>query len=246
MSEKIIYPAIDIKDGKVVRLLQGDYNQQIDYAENPQEIAGGFRQEGAEWIHIVDLDGAKSGSAYNFETIEELLKIEGLNIQVGGGIRSESTITKLIEAGAQRVIIGTRAIEDWEWFQSIVHNPRFENRIVLGLDARKGKLATSGWIEQTEISARDIAEKVSSWPIVSIVYTDIARDGMLTGPNYHQLETIAQATKIPIIASGGISCLDDVKKLLTLPIAGMIIGRAIYEGKINLKQAIELAKKYDN
>ncbi len=246
MSEKMIYPAIDIKDGKVVRLLQGDYNQQIDYAENPQVVAESFRQQGAKWIHIVDLDGAKSGLAYNFETIKQILQIEGLNIQVGGGIRNKSTIEKLIKAGAKRVIIGTRAIEDWQWFESLVHNPEFAGKIVLGLDAREGKLATSGWTEQTEISARDIAKKVSSWPIAAIVYTDIARDGMLIGPNYAQLEAIAEATAIPIIASGGISSLDDVKKLLALPIAGMIIGRAIYEGKVDLRRAIELAKNYDN
>ncbi len=243
MSKKTIYPAIDIKDGKVVRLLQGDYNQQIDYADNPIDVANEFKRQGAQWIHIVDLDGAKTGVSQNFETIKQVLKLPDINFQIGGGIRSEQAIAKLLQAGANRVIIGTRAIEDWNWFEKIVHNPQFERKIVLGLDAREGMLATSGWIEQTNILARDIAERVSSWPIAAIVYTDIARDGMMIGPNYHQLEVISEVTDIPVIASGGISCLDDVKKLLTLPIEGMIIGRAIYEGKLNLKETLEIAKK---
>ncbi len=246
MSKKTIYPAIDIKDGKVVRLLQGDYNQQIDYASNPCKIAENFRQQGASWVHIVDLDGAKSGKSCNFEAIKDVLAIRNINFQIGGGIRDEQTISQLLEAGASRVIIGTRAIEEWNWFEKVVHNPEFENKIVLGLDAREGKLATSGWLEQTDILAREIAERVSSWPIAAIVYTDIARDGMMSGPNYHQLEVIAESTEIPVIASGGISCIDDIKKLLTLPIEGMIIGRAIYERKVNLKQALEIADKYDS
>ncbi len=243
MSKKNIYPAIDIRNKKVVRLIQGDYNQQIDYADNPVRVAEGFVRDGATWIHIVDLDGARSGTMYNFEVIGNILALGEVSIQIGGGIRSGEAIRKLLDAGASRVIIGTRGLEDWTWFESVVHNPDFADKIVFGLDARDGKLASHGWEKQTETPATEIAKKVSDWPLAGIVYTDIARDGMLTGPNIEQLELMTKSTKVPIIASGGIGKLEDVKKLLPLNIDGVIIGRAIYENKINLSEAIELAEK---
>lgn len=243
MARKLIYPAIDVRGGQVVRLLQGDYNQQIDYADSPTDVAKRFRDQGAEWIHIVDLDGAKEGESRNFDAISKVLELDGVNFQIGGGIRSVEAIERWLNAGASRVIIGTRAVEDWDWFKGVVFDKRFEGKIVLGLDAREGRIATSGWTEQTDVLAREIAERVSAWPIAAIVYTDIARDGMMKGPNYHQLEMMAEATSIPIIASGGISSIDDVRRLLKLSIDGMIIGRAIYEGRIDLKEALEISKR---
>ncbi len=237
-----IFPSIDIRDGKVVRLIQGDYDRQIDYPVEPKAVAEKYLAAGSRWLHMVDLDGAKTGTAYNMSVLEEILKLDGLKVQIGGGIRSQRIIKRLLDAGAERVIIGTRGIEDWEWFQSMVHDPEFANRIVLGLDARNGKLASHGWTQQTKILASEVAAKVSKWPLAGIVYTDIAKDGMLSGPNFEQVEVIAKSTAIPVIASGGISSIDDVRRLTTLPVAGVIIGRALYEGKVDLREAVELAR----
>ena len=236
-----IYPAMDIRDGKVVRLIQGDYDRQIDYATDPERVAAEFRTAGTEWIHMVDLDGAKTGATYNFDVLAKILKAGPVKVQVGGGIRSRQTIQRFLDAGAERVIIGTRGIEDWDWFQDMAHAPEFSRRIVLGLDARNGMLASHGWIQQTIIPAVDIARKVSTWPLAAIVYTDIAKDGMLEGPNFEQVERMAEATDVPVIASGGVTSLDDVHRLCGLPIDGMIIGRALYEGKLNLAQALAAA-----
>jgi phosphoribosylformimino-5-aminoimidazole carboxamide ribotide isomerase len=237
-----IFPAIDIRGGKVVRLIQGDYDQQIDYPLEPKSVAESFLAAGTQWLHMVDLDGAKTGTVYNFSVLKEILSLGGLKVQIGGGIRSQRIIKQLLDAGAQRVIIGTRGIEDWEWFKSMVHDSDFANRIVLGLDARNGKLASHGWTQQTKIYAKDIAAKVSKWPLAAIVYTDIAKDGMLSGPNFEQVELLAKATQIPVIASGGVSSLDDVRNLLPLPVAGVIIGRALYEGKVDLAEAIKMVQ----
>lgn len=233
-----ILPAIDVRDGKVVRLLQGDYDQQIDYAPEPVEVARGFVEAGASWLHMVDLDGAKTGTTYNTDTIRHVLSAVDIRVQIGGGIRTQRAIKTLLDAGAARVIIGTRSIEDFEWFKDTVHEAEFASKIVMGMDARNGKLATRGWTEQTKVSAVDVAEKVSPWPLAAIVYTDIARDGMLTGPNIDQIEVLAKATDIPVIASGGVTSLDDLHRLAELPIAGAIIGRALYEGTIDLAEAI--------
>jgi len=238
-----IFPSIDIRDGKVVRLIQGDYDQQIDYPIDPQTVARNYCEAGATWLHMVDLDGAKTGTAYNMTVLEKVLKVGGLKVQIGGGIRSQRVIKKLLDAGAQRVIIGTRGIEDWEWFESVVHEPEFKNRIVLGLEARNGKLASHGWTQQTKIFATEIAAKVSKWPLGAIVYTDIAKDGMLSGPNFEQVEVIAKSTRIPVIASGGVSCIQDVERLNSLPVAGVIIGRALYEGKVDLREAVRLTQQ---
>jgi phosphoribosylformimino-5-aminoimidazole carboxamide ribotide isomerase len=238
MSKIEILPAIDLRDGNVVRLIQGDYDKQINYDSKPTQMANSFVAAGAKWIHVVDLDGAKGGEVYNFDVLKQILQTGNVNIEVGGGIRSEEIIRKLLDAGATRVIIGTRGIEDWDWFKSIVFTPEFAGKIVLGLDAKDGMLASHGWTQVTELRAIDIAAKVSDWPLAAIVYTDIARDGMLTGPNVEQLELMCQATKVPIIASGGIGSVDDVRKLKHLPIAGIIIGRALYEGSVDLKEAI--------
>jgi phosphoribosylformimino-5-aminoimidazole carboxamide ribotide isomerase len=232
-----------LKDGKVVRLIQGDYNQQINYELDPAEVAKSFIAAGAKWMHVVDLDGAKTGSVYNFDVLKKILSAGEIKVEVGGGIRSRRIIQKLLEAGASRVIIGTKALEDWDWLEEVASDPDFKEKIVLGLDAKNGMLASHGWTKVTHLRATDVAAKVTDWPLAAIVYTDIARDGMLTGPNVEQLELMVRATDVPIIASGGIGSLDDVKKLTSLPIAGIIIGRALYEGKVDLASAIGLVRK---
>jgi len=236
-----IFPAIDIKAGKVVRLVRGDYDQQIDYPADPVDVAGGFLDAGADWLHVVDLDGARTGTTSNTDTIKKILGSVELKVQIGGGIRTRRSIMQLLDAGATRVIIGTRSLEDWDWFRDTVHQQALAGKIVLGIDARDGKLAVRGWTEQTDVAAVDVASRVRGWALAAIVYTDISRDGMLAGPNLDRTQEIAESTDVPVIASGGVTSIDDVRRLTALPVAGAIIGRALYEGKIDLAEAIRAA-----
>lgn len=235
-----ILPAIDLRDGKCVRLLQGNYDRQIDYADDPLPVAKEFEQAGARWLHVVDLDGAREGRLFNLPTIERLIRDTNLQVEVGGGLREFETIDALLSAGAARCVVGTKALEDWNWFAELVHRPNCENRIALGLDAREGKLAVHGWTKETEQSALQVAERVADWPLSAIIYTDIGRDGMLLGPNIEATRILAEYSRVPIVASGGVTDIEDVKRLKETPIAGMIIGRAIYEKQIDLAEAIRL------
>jgi len=235
-----IIPAIDLRSGRCVRLLRGDYNQQIDYPAQPVDVARDFERAGARWIHVVDLDGAKEGRPVNLETIRKIAANVGAQIEVGGGIRDEHTVRTLLDVGVRRVVIGTQALKDWAWFAALVHRPGHEGRIALGLDARNGKLAVDGWTRQTDRSALEVARQVADWPLGAIIYTDIARDGMLAGPNLPAMEEMAHAGAVPVIASGGVTSLDDVRRLAELPIAGIIIGRALYEGRLDVAEAVRL------
>jgi phosphoribosylformimino-5-aminoimidazole carboxamide ribotide isomerase len=237
-----ILPAIDLRDGKCVRLLQGDYDRQIDYADDPLAVAKQFEQAGARWLHVVDLDGAREGQLFNLPTIEKLIRETNLQVEVGGGLREFDTIDALISAGAARCVVGTKALEDWDWFTELVHRPACANRIALGLDARSGKLAVHGWTKETEQNALQVAERVADWPLGAIIYTDIGRDGMLLGPNVESTKILAEYSRVPVVASGGVTDIEDVKRLKELPIAGMIIGRAIYEKQIDLAEAIRLVQ----
>lgn len=243
-TRKTIYPAIDIREGRVVRLLQGSYDKEIIYKEDPLLTAKEFLEKGSRWLHIVDLDAAKTGRPENIDLIKRLTKnLSQLKIQLGGGIRSEDTIKAYLEAGIKRLVIGTKAIEDWQWFCRIAQKDEYTGKIALGLDARSGKLATRGWQVQTDISIREFIRKVSDLKLAAIIYTDIGRDGMLSGPDISGLKELSSSTDIPIIASGGISSIEDIKRLLRIPIEGIIIGRAIYEGKIDLAEAIAVAEQ---
>lgn len=236
-----VIPAIDLRSGKCVRLLQGDYERQIDYEGDPVEIAQGFEKAGATWVHIVDLDGAHDGRMNNLDTIEAIAENTGLQIEVGGGIRHEATIAALEEVGVARVVIGTQALRDWAWFDQLVHKTEHHRRIALGLDAREGRLAVEGWTEQTDWSCIDVAKRVVDWPLGAIIYTDIARDGMLLGPNIEAMRKMAELSKVPVVASGGVTDISDVRKLGELPIVGMIVGRAIYEKQLDLAEAVRVA-----
>lgn len=237
-----ILPAIDLREGKCVRLLQGDYSKQINYAEDPLAVARQFENAGAQWVHVVDLDGAREGSLRNLPTIKRILSETGLRLEVGGGLRDTQTIEELLRAGVSRCVVGTRAVEDWDWFQSLVHSENCNGRICLGLDARQGQLAVKGWTEQTQQTAVQVAERVADWPLAAIIYTDIGRDGMLLGPNVEAVKSLAALSKVPVIASGGVTDIDDVRRLSTLPIIGIIIGRAIYEGQLDLSEAIGVVR----
>lgn len=231
-----ILPAIDLRDGKCVRLLQGDYERQINYNDDPVGQAQLFEQEGAKWLHVVDLDGAKDGKHHNIETLERIRAHTNLTIELGGGVRSEESIKQLLDAGIRRVIVGTKAMEEPEWFEEMVF--KYPDQIVLGLDARDGKIATHGWLETGDETVVETAAKVNDWPLAAIVYTDIARDGMLTGPNVAATGQLAESCKIPIVASGGVGQLGDIEQLAPLPLMGVIVGRALYEGKFTLKEAL--------
>jgi phosphoribosylformimino-5-aminoimidazole carboxamide ribotide isomerase len=238
-----IVPSIDLRGGKVVRLQQGDYARQLDYDLDPVQTAKSFESDGAEWMHIVDLDGARQGSVAQHDLISRIIGACSLNVQVGGGVRSTDDVRRLIVSGAQRIVIGTRAIEDWPWFMQLAHDPEFQGRLVLALDAKEGKVATRGWTQTTDQLAVEIARQVKDWPLAGILYTDVARDGMLEGPNLQHTRLLAAASgAVPVIASGGVGHIDHIRALLDLPIWGVIVGRSLHDGRLSLAHAIKLAR----
>ena len=240
----IIFPAIDIQEGKVVRLEQGHFDEVTEYSGAPAAMAKLWEDKGAQWLHVVDLDGAKTGELQNTDIILKIAQSVNIPVQTGGGIRTEDDIQKLLDGGVTRVILGTKAIEDRSFLKKILD--RWQERIAVSLDCNNGMIAERGWTETSNIKATDFVKELESLKVSCLIYTDIARDGMLTGPNFESLEELAAVTQIPIIASGGISNIDDIRKLLTLEskgVCGAIIGRAIYEGKLNLKEALALCSQ---
>lgn len=233
-----LFPAIDLRNNQVVRLHQGDYAQQTTYGSDPVEQAQIFAAAGATWLHVVDLDGARTGNMSHLEVIRRMCKETKLKVEVGGGVRTEASIDALFNAGVTRVVLGTAALQKWTWFEGLMGNPTYRGRLVLGLDAREGMLAVSGWEKTTNVSAIDIAKKVSDWPVAAIVYTDIATDGTMKGPNIAATREIAAATHVPIVASGGVGTLEHLRALRKLPVQGAIIGRALYEGAFTIDEAL--------
>jgi len=238
-----VIPAIDLLGGKCVRLIQGEYHRYINYETNPEKKAVEFRSAGAEWLHIIDLDGAKLGRCVNCDTIREIVQqAKDLKIQVGGGIRDRDSITKMLDMGITRVIISTKAVIDFDWFSGIARE--FASKVVLSLDARGGKVATDGWKQDSSQELVDLVKKASQLPLAAIIYTDINRDGMLAGPNIERTKSLAESVNIPVIAAGGVTTIDDIKKLAeTKVISAAIVGRALYEGTMNLAEAITLCKE---
>jgi phosphoribosylformimino-5-aminoimidazole carboxamide ribotide isomerase len=237
----VIVPSVDLRNGQVVRLKQGDYGQQISYNVDPIDTARSFASAGAAWMHIVDLDGAKEGRPMQTELIKRMIQASGLKVQVGGGIRDRAHVDELLSAGAARVVIGTRALEAWGWFKTLVHEPDMDHRIVLAVDAKDGVIATRGWTHSSGQLAVDVARQVSDWPLGALLYTDVAKDGMMTGPNFEQTRRLAEAGKVPVIASGGVGSIEHIRRLKTLPVWGVIVGRSLYEGAVDLKQALAVA-----
>jgi phosphoribosylformimino-5-aminoimidazole carboxamide ribotide isomerase len=238
----IILPAIDLLGGHCVRLKQGKYGQVTDYGDDPAAVARKFMEAGAEWLHVVDLDGARAGEPRNLEAISRVIAAVGktMAVEVGGGIRTTETAAALLEMGVRRVIVGSRAVAHLDWLRELTG--RFPGRVALGVDARGGRVAVHGWQEQTEQTAADVAARVGGLPLAAIIYTDIARDGMMSGPNIEATVELAKAGPLPVIASGGVTMVEDVRLLKAAGVAGAIIGRALYEGTITVEAALAAAR----
>jgi phosphoribosylformimino-5-aminoimidazole carboxamide ribotide isomerase len=231
-----VIPAIDLRGGRCVRLRQGDFDQETVFSDDPVAMALRWQSEGAERIHLVDLDGAKSGRPVNVDAVNQIVAKVGVPCQLGGGLRDQATIEAWLSSGLDRVVVGTQALRDPDWFARMAD--LFPGRLLLGLDARDGKVATAGWIDVSSIQALTFARQFESLPIAGIIYTDIERDGMLGGPNLEAIAALAGSVRTPVIASGGIGGLLDLDRLAALPVAGCIVGRALYEGRFSLSQAI--------
>lgn len=232
----IILPAIDIKDGRCVRLYQGDYTQITTYDPDPVRVAQRWQEAGASWLHVVDLDGAAQGQPVNIEIIKRLRAAITLHIEVGGGMRTLAHIEQILNLGIDRIILGTVALTDQTLLQDALAH--WNERIVVGLDARNGWVAIAGWRETSRVLATTLATELSAIGIQRFIYTDIARDGTLSGPNLPALQEMLRATSRPLIASGGVSSLADLHALAALGVEGAIIGKAIYTGDVDLARAI--------
>jgi len=235
----LILPAIDLRGGRCVRLEQGDFKKEKVFDEDPVAVARRFEAEGAEWLHVVDLDGAREGEPRNLEAIGAIMRAVKISVEVGGGIRTTQAVEEMLDTGAQRVVVGTRAVREPEWLREVAE--QFPGRIALGLDAREGLVAVEGWGKQTDRSAARTLKRFQDLTLAAIVYTDIARDGMMSGPNVEATAALVKAGPFPVIASGGVTTVEDIRRLKAAGAAGAIIGRALYEGKLTLKAALEAA-----
>ena len=233
-----LFPAIDLKDKKVVRLFKGDYNQMTVYSDNPLEIAKGFKESGAEYLHVVDLDGAKDGDNPNFEIVADLAANSGLKVEIGGGIRSEEIIKKYIAAGVMRVILGTVAISNPDFVAEMVS--KYGDKIAVGVDMLGGKVATHGWLNISEVDSFDFCERLEKMGVATVICTDISKDGAMQGTNRELYREMAVRFKFDTVASGGVSTLDDVKALNDMGVYGAILGKALYTGAIDLKDAVKI------
>jgi phosphoribosylformimino-5-aminoimidazole carboxamide ribotide isomerase len=234
-----IWPAIDLRGGKCVRLVQGDYRREMVFDDDPAAAARRMVDQGAECLHLVDLDGARAGQPVNWDSIQSILTAVKVPCELGGGIRDEATIERLLELGLARLVIGTRALRDPDWLRACA--ARWPRRLVLGIDARDGQVATDGWLQTSSAAAEDLARQFDDQPLAAIIYTDIATDGMLGGPNLPAMRRMHEAIKLPLVASGGVTTADDVAALAAIPVAGCIIGRALYENRITIAAALAAA-----
>ncbi len=238
----ILYPAIDLKDGQCVRLLQGEMDKATVFSDSPADQARAFADAGCEWLHLVDLNGAFAGRPVNGEAVEAILGAVSVPAQLGGGIRDMATIEGWLGRGIARVILGTVAVEDPDLVREAAR--AFPGRVAVGIDARGGRVATRGWAEETEVEAIDLARRFEDAGVAAIIYTDIERDGAMQGPNVAATAALARAVSIPVIASGGVSSLRDLEALRDCgaPLDGAISGRALYDGAIDLAEALALLK----
>lgn len=234
----IIFPAIDIKDNKCVRLLQGDFDKVNVYGDDPSLMAKKWQDSGAEFIHMVSLNGARGEGNVNDESIKKILDTVHIPIQIGGGIRSKERVKELLNLGVNRVILGSVAIKNKELLKDLVKE--YKEKIVVSIDAKDGKVAVEGWEEVSDVDSITLCKELEKIGVKTIVYTDISKDGMLIGPNFDVYEKLSKETSLDIIASGGVTSIDDVKKLKNMNLYGAIIGKALYENKIELREVLSL------
>ena len=235
-----LFPAIDLIGGCAVRLVKGDYAQKTVYSDNPAEVAKSFAASGAKYLHVVDLEGAKDGGTPNLETIKNIVEQGGLLVEVGGGIRSEEVIKKYLDAGVFRVILGTAAVQNPAFLEEMVQ--KYGEKIAVGVDIKDGMVAIKGWTEVSQESCFDFCEKLQKIGVKTIICTDISKDGLLSGTNLELYKELSDKFSVDIVASGGVTTLDDVKKLADMGMYGAILGKALYTGNIDLKAAVELVK----
>lgn len=239
-----LFPAIDLIGGCAVRLVKGDYAQKTVYSDNPAEVARSFAAAGAKYLHVVDLEGAKDGGTPNLETIKNIVEKGGLLVEVGGGIRSEEVIKKYLDAGVFRVILGTAAVQNPAFLEEMVQ--KYGEKIAVGVDIKDGMVAIKGWTEVSAESCFDFCEKLQKIGVKTIICTDISKDGLLSGTNLELYKELSEKFSVDIVASGGVTTLDDVKKLADMGMYGAILGKALYTGNIDLKAAVELTKGGNN
>ena len=233
-----IFPAIDIKDKKCVRLVKGDFDKKTEYEMSPIEQAGKYKDHGFKNLHIVDLDGALTGETVNLDIIQDIISKFNLKVEVGGGIRNSDSIIKYIDAGVEKVILGSAAIKDKNFLK--VSCKKFQNQIALGLDAKDGYLSVSGWKESSNQLALDYLKEINDYGVSRLIYTDINKDGMKQSPNFIETTKVAEMSKCPVIISGGVSSVDDIKKAKNLKnVEGIIVGKAIYDGDIQLEELVK-------
>ncbi len=241
----IIIPAIDIKNGRCVRLFQGRMDKETVFSDDPAAVARRWVDEGAQLIHVVDLDGAVEKRPQNLKSIKKIIDSVDVDIQLGGGVRNENIVKTLIEIGVKKIIVGTEAIKNPKFVKDLCKT--LPDRIVVGIDARDGLVAIEGWMKTTRIKAIDLAQQFEDCGVAAINFTDIHRDGMQTGPNIEETRRLAEAISIPVVASGGVSSIEDIKNLMPLKafgVMGVITGRALYTGSLKLKEAIEISESW--
>ena len=235
-----IYPAIDLYEGKAVRLLKGDYQQMTVYSDHPEEIAKAFAAAGAKFIHIVDLEGAKSGETPNLQTVLNIKKAGALFCEIGGGVRSMQVVDRYIQAGLDRVILGTAAVSDPDFVKAAID--KYGDKIAVGVDIKDGKVAIKGWTEKSELDAFDFCQSMQDLGVSTLICTDISKDGAMKGTNRALYKQLSERFSLQIVASGGVSTIEDIQHLAAMDLYGAIIGKAYYIGAIDLQQAIEVAK----
>lgn len=233
----IIYPAIDLKDKSCVRLEQGVYEKMTVYEKDPVKVAKRWEAMGAQALHLVDLDGARDGERINEDVVKKIVENINIPVELGGGIRDQEGIEKILELGVSEVIVGTAAVKNPAWIKAMIE--KYGKKIIVSIDASKGFLATDGWEEVSNIKAIDYIRELESYGLNRIVYTDIAKDGMLSGPNFEIYEELSKESSIEIIASGGVTTLEDVKRLKEMDLYGAIVGKALYDGKLDLEEVLK-------
>lgn len=238
-----VWPAIDLRGGKCVRLRQGDYQRETVYGDDPAAMARQWVGQGARCLHLVDLDGARDGSTTNYEAVRQIVTAVDVPCELGGGIREAATIARYLQLGLSRLVVGTRALKEPDWFRQMCRE--FPKQLALGIDAKGGLVATDGWLKTSTTSAIELARQFADEPLAAIIYTDISRDGMLQGPNLAAMAEMDAAVEVPVIASGGVTTAADVRELARIGLDGCIIGRALYEGTLTLADALSAAEEVD-